>query len=73
MKCWLCERSLCPGEGRKDVFGDVACPQCDDKIAVTARLLERPDMLNALAAVKRLPPVDGVFIVLEPAEKAEEG
>lgn len=73
MKCWLCERSgFAPGEIAIDFFGDPECIYCTSKITMTVKLMDKPKMIRLIAAIEKLPYVDGVKRIGIQLESEEE-
>jgi len=49
MKCWLCQKEdLAPGEGEPNMFGDIECQRCTEKIESTVYTLAHPEIIPVI-------------------------
>ena len=78
MKCWLCEREtsldkggLNPSEINFNIFNDVECVYCTGRLNFTAQLLAKPELIQLVAGVQKLPSVEGVMVGIRFEEEDE--
>ena len=64
--CWLCEKGtgldnggLQPGELHQDVFGDMICIYCQQRIDYMTELLVHPEIIPLVVGMQKLPHVEG--------------